>query len=101
MEAIAKALNPDSPLKRNMPNSIISLAREYLVKVLDLPLKVKSRDTNRRYISSLSIKPLTCLCNSQQGSIYRTKILSILLGKRILYQEFKLLKRLRKIYSEV
>ncbi|KAA6383721.1 MAG: hypothetical protein EZS28_020750 [Streblomastix strix] len=44
MEAIAKALNADTQEIRYKLDSIISLAREYLVKVLDLPIKAKSRE---------------------------------------------------------
>ncbi|KAA6391739.1 MAG: hypothetical protein EZS28_012733 [Streblomastix strix] len=47
MEAIAKALHPDTQEKRYMPNNIISLAREYLVEVLDLPFKAKSREMTK------------------------------------------------------
>ncbi|KAA6376449.1 MAG: hypothetical protein EZS28_028024 [Streblomastix strix] len=47
MEAIAKALHPDTQEKRYMPNNIISLAREYLVQVLDLPFKAKSREMTK------------------------------------------------------
>ncbi|KAA6365732.1 MAG: hypothetical protein EZS28_038741 [Streblomastix strix] len=47
METIAKALHPDSVEKRYMPCSIISLARDYLVEVLDLPFKAKSREMTK------------------------------------------------------
>jgi hypothetical protein len=47
MEAIAKALHPDSEEKRYMPNNIISLAPEYLVEVLDLPFKARSREMTK------------------------------------------------------
>ncbi|KAA6368506.1 MAG: hypothetical protein EZS28_035967, partial [Streblomastix strix] len=47
MEAIAKALHPDTIEKRYMPCSIISLARDYLVQVLDLPFKAKSREMTK------------------------------------------------------
>ncbi|KAA6376183.1 MAG: hypothetical protein EZS28_028290, partial [Streblomastix strix] len=47
MEAVAKALHPDTVEKRYMPNNIISLAREYLVQVLDLPLKAKSKEMTK------------------------------------------------------
>ncbi|KAA6399099.1 MAG: hypothetical protein EZS28_005374 [Streblomastix strix] len=47
MEAIAKALHPGTPEKRYMPNNIISLAREYLIKVLDLPLKENSKQMTK------------------------------------------------------
>ncbi|KAA6379796.1 MAG: hypothetical protein EZS28_024675, partial [Streblomastix strix] len=47
MEAIAKALHPDIDEKRYMPCSIISIAREYLVEVLDIPFKAKSREMTK------------------------------------------------------
>ncbi|KAA6403489.1 MAG: hypothetical protein EZS28_000987 [Streblomastix strix] len=43
MEAIAKALHPDSKEKRYKSESIISISREYLVQVLELPFDSKSR----------------------------------------------------------
>jgi hypothetical protein len=43
LEALAKALNPDTKERRIKSNSIISISREYLVKVLDLPFEAKSR----------------------------------------------------------
>ncbi|KAA6380295.1 MAG: hypothetical protein EZS28_024179 [Streblomastix strix] len=43
MISIAKALNPGSPEKRYKSDFIISFSRQYLVKVLDLPFKAKSR----------------------------------------------------------
>ncbi|KAA6371198.1 MAG: hypothetical protein EZS28_033275, partial [Streblomastix strix] len=47
MEAIAKALHPDITEKRNMLCSIIGLAREYLVKVLDLSLNANSKQMTK------------------------------------------------------
>ncbi|KAA6317081.1 MAG: hypothetical protein EZS28_055157, partial [Streblomastix strix] len=43
MEAVAKALHPDSKEKRFKSESIISISREYLVQVLELPFDSKSR----------------------------------------------------------
>ncbi|KAA6319295.1 MAG: hypothetical protein EZS28_054836, partial [Streblomastix strix] len=43
MEAIAKALHPDSKEKRYRNESIISISRDYLVQVLELPFDSKSR----------------------------------------------------------
>ncbi|KAA6399004.1 MAG: hypothetical protein EZS28_005463 [Streblomastix strix] len=47
IETIAKALHPDTDEKRYKPESIISLARDYLVEVLDLPFKAKSREMTK------------------------------------------------------
>ncbi|KAA6363385.1 MAG: hypothetical protein EZS28_041088, partial [Streblomastix strix] len=47
MEAIAKALHPDTDEKRYKPESIIGIARDYLVEVLDLPFKAKSREMTK------------------------------------------------------
>ncbi|KAA6369383.1 MAG: hypothetical protein EZS28_035090, partial [Streblomastix strix] len=47
MEAIAKALHHDKQEKRYKSDSIISLAREYLFQVLDLPFKAKSREMTK------------------------------------------------------
>ncbi|KAA6388430.1 MAG: hypothetical protein EZS28_016043 [Streblomastix strix] len=43
MEAVAKALHPDIKEKRYRTNEIISISREYLVQVLELPFDSKSR----------------------------------------------------------
>ncbi|KAA6380110.1 MAG: hypothetical protein EZS28_024364 [Streblomastix strix] len=43
MEAVAKALHPDIKEKRYKSESIISISREYLVQVLELPFDSKSR----------------------------------------------------------
>ncbi|KAA6354497.1 MAG: hypothetical protein EZS28_049976, partial [Streblomastix strix] len=43
MEAVAKALHSDSKEKRYCNNEIISISREYLVQVLELPFDSKSR----------------------------------------------------------
>ncbi|KAA6377905.1 MAG: hypothetical protein EZS28_026568, partial [Streblomastix strix] len=43
MEAVAKALHPDSKEKRYRTNEIISISREYLVQVLELRFDSKSR----------------------------------------------------------
>ncbi|KAA6336621.1 MAG: hypothetical protein EZS28_052860, partial [Streblomastix strix] len=43
MEAVAKALHPDSKEKRYKSESIISISRDYLVQVLELPFDSKSR----------------------------------------------------------
>ncbi|KAA6384974.1 MAG: hypothetical protein EZS28_019502 [Streblomastix strix] len=47
MKAMAKALHPDTDEKCYMQNNIISLAREYLVELLDLPFKAKSREMTK------------------------------------------------------
>ncbi|KAA6379915.1 MAG: hypothetical protein EZS28_024557, partial [Streblomastix strix] len=43
MEAIAKALHPDSKEKRYFPYEIISISKQLLVQVLELPFDSKSR----------------------------------------------------------
>ncbi|KAA6369340.1 MAG: hypothetical protein EZS28_035133 [Streblomastix strix] len=43
MEALVRALNSDTKEKRIKSNSIISISRQYLVKVLDQPFDAKSR----------------------------------------------------------
>ncbi|KAA6387854.1 MAG: hypothetical protein EZS28_016620 [Streblomastix strix] len=43
MEAVAKALHPDTKEKRYKSESIISIRREYLVQILELPFDSKSR----------------------------------------------------------
>ncbi|KAA6392297.1 MAG: hypothetical protein EZS28_012175, partial [Streblomastix strix] len=77
MGAIAKALHRDTPLKRYIPDSIISLAREYLVEVLDLLLKAKS-------------KQMTKYLKIFEAQTIRSK--HIIKGQKIIYMEYDTLQ---------